>query len=1072
MKSRKIFIFLICISVCIVSFAGISSAAPPAPPIGEEMLFTTSTSPDALILMDLSGSMVWNPAGGTDKWGNSSCSGTFYSSSGAGHTTDCQRIQIAKRSLFSLLDDNYDGVINSSDEGSLKVRVGFMRFRDGDDTAQIWDKDNSRVLCPIGSAYSRIFCANATSCASTVSSCGTKGCQISGGVECIVGETANGGTPLAMSLYEAKLYLDAHKAADTYKDCRQKFVILVTDGADTYACGGDGVECKNAADAAGYSRRFKGRREVVAQVKALSDAGYKVFVIGFGSTMPTYLQNTLNWAAYYGGTDDPNTANSGSTTGYNIPAGCDPTTNPSACCSATNQTACYPSGVGTGCLGGYGPLCCRDETVTSMVSGTCGGTNYSYFYAPTNDPGNTPLSGYAFLAADADTLAAALKTAMNLISQATFSFTQASVQASRTVDENYLYEASFDPINNEPFWHGHLKKYQINADGSIGTVLLDAADVLRSAPAAGRTMYTLISGAITPFTNSINPSYFGYASTNTAERDKVVGYIRGESAYNPDSLSGNVYKLGDIFRSSPITVGTPSVYYDDNRDVNYAYTCTGNPAQINAFAKHRCDHPRSSANGYRIIVAGANDGQLHAFKTSDMSEAWSFIPPNLLSKLNNITHSAHPANKNHAYFVDGPITVADVWWGSGDGTSKNAADWHSVLVMAEGRGSNPNLWSSSSTCDSGFSAVYGTSYPYYCGYYALDTTNTLSPVFLWRLGGSTLLNSVTQAPYLADPWGKMMPGKALISGQERWIGFIGAGYNATDCAGGGGCDSRGKGFFIVDMKDGVVLRSFTLSNDARMKYSLPATPTFVDADNDGFVDTAYIGDLGGNIWRFKLCTKADGSSCSESSWQATLLYDSSSGVIRPIYTMPAAAIDGAGNLWIYWGSGDKSDPTAPNAQEKFYALKDNDRTTTYSVNDLDNITSSGATYDNANSTKAGYYINISGSGEKILADPIVFGGVVYFTTYSPPANQPCEQTGVASLYGIKYTSGGGVFPGGRSMDIGQGIASSPVVSTGQGATTSDIYVTTSSGGVGRVPFNPPGGGRRTQMLYWRDQRLQ
>jgi type IV pilus assembly protein PilY1 len=272
------------------------------------------------------------------------------------------------------------------------------------------------------------------------------------------------------------------------------------------------------------------------------------------------------------------------------------------------------------------------------------------------------------------------------------------------------------------------------------------------------------------------------------------------------------------------------------------------------------------------------------------------------------------------------------------------------------------------------------------------------------------------------------------------------------------------------MKDGVVLKSFTRADDAKMEYSLPATAAIVDWDNDGFIDTAYMGDLGGNVWRFKLCTKADGSGCSESSWQATLLYDSSSGVIRPIYTMPAAAVDGAGNFWIYWGTGDKSDPTAPNQQEKLYSLKDNDRTTTYSISDMDNITSSGATYDNATSTKAGYYINVA--GEKILADPVVFGGVVYFTTYSDPANQPCEQTGLAKLYGVRYTSGGGVFPGGRSMDIGQGIPSSPVVSTGQGATTSDIYITTSSGGVGRVPFSPPGGGRRTQMLYWRDQRLQ
>jgi hypothetical protein len=1075
MKSRKIFLFFICISACIVSFAGVSSAQAPAPPAGEEMLFTTSTAPDALILIDLSGSMEWNPAGGTDRYGDSSCIGPFFPASGAGHTTDCRRIEIAKRTIFAVFDDNNDGVIDSSDEGSLGVRIGFMRFRGGDDTAGSWSSGNSRVLCPIGSAYSRIFCANGTSCASTVSSCSNKGCQLSGGTECVVGESANGGTPLSMSLHEAKVYLDAHKATDTYAECRQKFVILISDGADTYACGGDGQECKNVADAAGYSSRFKGRREVVAQAKALADAGYKVFVIGFGSSMSTHLQNTLNWAAYYGGTDDPNAANSGITTGYNIPAGCNSTTNPSACCNTGNLTACYPSGVGTGCVGGYGPLCCKDETLASMVSGTCLSTNYSYFFAPTNDPGNTALSGYAFLAANADTLTASLKTAMNLIHQATFSFTQASVQASRTVDENFLYEASFDPINNEPFWHGHLKKYQINADGTIGNMLGDGADVLRSSSAAGRHMYTLISGTRTAFTNSIDPSYFGYLSTNTAERDKVVYYIRGESAYNPDSLAGNVYKLGDIFRSSPITVGTPSVYYDDNRDVNYVYTCGGSPANINAFAKHRCDHPRSSANGYRIIVAGANDGQLHAFKTADMSEAWSFIPPNLLSKLNQISHIAHPANLTHTYFVDGPVMVVDVWWGAGDGTSKNDTDWHTVLVLAEGRGNSPNLWSSSSTCDSGFSPVYSASYPYYCGYYALDVTNTLNPQYLWHLGGTTAINAA-QAPYLGDPWSKMMPGKVLIGGKERWVGFIGGGYNATDCQKftcGVNCDCRGKGFFIVDIKDGIIIKSFTLADDARMKYGLPATATILDADNDGFIDTAYIGDLGGNIWRFKLCTKADGLGCNDGSWQQTLFFDSSSGVIRPIYTMPAAAIDKMGNLWIYWGSGDKNDPTAPNAQEKFYAVKDNDRTTTYNINDLDNITAAGQTYDNTDPlAKAGYYIDITGGGEKILADPVVFGGVVYFTTYEPPVNKPCEQTGVASLYGVKYTSGGGVFPGGRSMTIGQGIASSPVVSTGQGASTSDIYVTTSSGGVGRVPFNPPGGGRRTQMLYWRDQRLQ
>ena len=1039
MKSRKIFTFFICISVCFVYFAGISPAQAQVPPAEEAMLFTTTTAPDVLILQDLSASMNEN-------------------------------IAIVKQAIFSALDGNGDGVIDSKDEGSLAVRVGFMRFRDGNDTAASWSTGNSKVVCAIGSSYSRIFCANGVSCASTVSSCGKQGCTQGGGAECVVGETTAGGRPLAMSLYEAKLYLDAHKAVDTYAACREKFVILIAGGSDTYACGGDDNECKNSSDV-DYSSRYKGRREVVAQAKALADAGYKVFVVGVGANMPTYLQNTLNWAAYYGGTDDPASTNNGSTTGYAMSASCN---------HASNREACYPAGVGSSCVAGYTPLCCRDETVSSMLSGTCGGTNYSSFYAPTNDPGNTSLSGYAFLATNADALTAALKTVMSLIHQATFSFTQASVQASRTADENYLYEASFDPIDNDPFWHGHLKKFQILDNGDVGSMVADAGDVLLGTNASSRNMNTVIGGAITPFIggadSTISPTYFGYAAGDTPARDAVIEYIRGVSSANPDQAAKDVvYKLGDVFRSTPVTIGTPSAFYDDNRDINYSYTCGSSTAKVNAFAKHRCDNCRAAScpNTKRIIVAGANDGQLHAFRTSDMSEAWSFIPPNLLVKLNTITHSQHPANQTHGYFVDGPVTVADVWLGDGDGKSKQKDDWKSVLMFGEGRGSDPNLWSSSPHCDSGFSPVYSASYPYYCGFYALNVTDTPNPpLYMWHLGGASALAS-DKATYLGDPWSRMMPGKVLIGGKEKWVGFIGGGYNGNKCPQVGTCDTRGKGFFIVDLKDGSILKSFTHANDTRMIYSIPAAASILDADNDGFIDTAYIGDLGGNIWRIKLCTRAEAESaagCTESDWKLTLFYNSASGQIRPIYTTPAAAVDGAGNLWIYWGTGDKNDPTAANAQEQFYALKDNDRTTTYTINDMENITT--GTYDNTTSTKAGYYITIGGMGEKILADPIVFGGVVYFTTYKPPANQPCEQTGTASLFGIRYTSGAGAFPGGKSVEVGQGIPSGAVVSTGHGSSHSDLYITTSSGGTSRVPFNPPGGGRRTNMLFWRDQRLQ
>jgi hypothetical protein len=230
-----------------------------------------------------------------------------------GCTKNCSRLAIAKRSIFNILDDNNDGAIGNADEKSLGVRFGYMRFYNcsNDDTGDSYGSGCNSLVKVIDSSYSSINTA-------------------------VSGESASGGTPIATALREAKAYLDVHKAADSSRNCRAKFVIMITDGADTFACNGDGSECD--------SHRYMNRRAVVARAKALGDAGYKVFVIGFGAAMPPYLRNTLNWMAYYGGTDDPYTANAGSTSGYSIVTGCDATTNPTACCN-TYPSACYPSGV-------------------------------------------------------------------------------------------------------------------------------------------------------------------------------------------------------------------------------------------------------------------------------------------------------------------------------------------------------------------------------------------------------------------------------------------------------------------------------------------------------------------------------------------------------------------------------------------------------------------------------------------------------------------------------------------------------------------------------------------------------
>jgi Tfp pilus tip-associated adhesin PilY1 len=1031
MKTRALYFFLIIIASLFL-FSGTGNAT--APETGEEALFTTSTAPDALILLDLSGSMAWNPAGGDEKWGNSSCSGTFYSSSGTGHTVDCSRLAIAKRAIFNVLDDNNDNTINASDEGSLGVRIGYMRYYNcgSDDTGGSYTSgciqipgSSSSSRRYIGSKYSQIYCNNSTSCAIT-----------STGSYSVGGESATGGTPLASALNEANIYLDAHKAADAAKACRQKFVILLTDGSDTYACSADGSECG--------THRYKNRREVVAKAKALSDAGYKIFVIGFGSTMPSYLQNTLNWMAYYGGTDNPNTANSGSATAYNIPTG-----------------SLYPSGV-TSCGTASSTNSSDNSSGYPYCLDSAGNNTTSNFYATSNDPGTLALSGYAFLAADADALATALKTTMNIIREATYSFSQASVQSSRTADENYLYEGSFQPISGDPFWFGHLRRFSIDANGNVATSEdWDAGTGLQSRDHATRTIKTYTGGAQVDF-NTANITATILGVTTTAERDAIVGYFRGNPAYNPDN-----WKLGDVFRSTPITVGTPSIFFDDARDAN------------NAFATHRTNHPRTSANGERLIVAGANDGQFHAFKTFNGWEAWSFIPPSMLSKLKNIAHATEPTTLTHQYFVDGPVTVADAWLGTGDGASKSASDWKTLLLFGLGRGSTDRLWSSSTSCDSGFVGNYDSTHTNYCAYYALNITSSLNPAYLWRIN---TFNATSQAPYMGDSWSKMMIGRVRInvsgSEKEKWVGFIGAGYNGGDCTGGGACDTRGKGFFVIDLADGSVLWSYTRYNDANVTHSMPAQPAIVDTDNDGFVDRVYLGDLGGNMWRFKFCRAADMPSCGTSNWSGGMFFDSATGAIRPIYTGAAVTKDTGGNLWVYWGTGDKTDPTGPNAQEHFYAVIDRDQTDPANLQ-IDNLMQDTDVW-NYTGKPDGYRIQLAGGGQKILAEPTVFGGVVYFTTYTPSTgSDPCEQSGTASLYAVKYATGTGALAGNaRSMGVGAGIPSAPVLSLKPGAGgTADLYVTVSGGGstgasTSRVNMNPPGVSNRTNMLYWLDKRLQ
>ena len=997
--------------------------APAVVTAGEEGLFSP-IAPDTVLVLDISASMRLNPLDEMDGngdpiklYGNASCSGTtFYNTPQTGYTTKCARYLIAQRAIFNILDDNKDGVINSQDDASLNIRMGYYTFN-----------SDVQKRKDIGTSYAHIFCGK--------SSCSLSNPYDYAGNDNVLKLTDDryekslfaSNTAIALALETVKQYLIDHKAADTYKNCRQKFVILVTDGGDTKYCDGNGEG--NQID------QYKRRRASVLRAKELADAGYKVFVIGLSSALEAQLIKTLNWMAYFGGTDNPLTANSGN--GASL---------------VTSYFAADP---------------CMTEPDSRLI-GQCDGFSNQCFVT-LNDPGyiNQPLGGYAFFSSSSEELEAALRSAINTIQHQSYAFSQSSVASSRVADENFIYEASFQPNNLDPYWLGHLEKFQINTDGSVApTALKNAGTQLRLKDAATRSIWTYKGGALSAFnTTNITPADVGVTTGTDAEkttrRNEIVGYIRGESAYNPDvGNDGKVLKLGDIFRSSPVTVGTPSYDFRDPRDAN------------KAFAAFRTANPRSSANEKRVVVAGTNLGQLHAFKTSDLNEAWSFIPPNALERLRQIAHKTHPANQQHIYFVDGPISVADVWLGTSEGTAKSVTDWKTLLVFGEGRGANKVLWSTSPNCTTGFSNMYSLAggCTYYCGYYALDITDTLNPVFKWRITPTD-----AGAPYLGDPWSKIMIHRVKIEGNEKWVGFMGGGHQLSVCN-GTDCDKRGKGFFVIDLSNGNVLWSYTRADNAALDYAMPAPPTMVDNDLDGFIDTAYIGDLGGNVWRFNFCAASDDSSCTTTNWTGSRLFQRT-GTSGSIYAAPAAAKDPKGNIWLYWGTGDRLEPiTVGGGTNSIYAVKDTGSTVT--IGNLENVTSS--TYSDTDGKK-GWYLNLTGNGEKVLAEPAIFGGVAYFTSYIPSTGgDVCQQgQGTARLYALGYlTAASATGTGNRSIQVGYGIPTAPIISLKPGGTgTPDLYVTVSSGDYTstrtvKAAVSPPTQSNRANMLFWRDRRVQ
>ncbi len=587
-------------------------------------------------------------------------------------------------------------------------------------------------------------------------------------------------------------------------------------------------------------------------------------------------------------------------------------------------------------------------------------------------------------------------------------------------------------------WIGNIKRYKLESDGTLidakgdpattpeglikdnalswWTVLGNDGPAVEKGGAAEalslqiestepRRVYTW-TGTTPHLTDPTN----AFVSGNTAITNSLLG-VADSTARNLlfDTVRNGVF--GDVIHSEPAIV-----HYDDKT----------------------------------VIYVGANDGMLHAIDDETGEELWSFIPPEHLGRLQRLTDA------DHDYFVDGSPTVY-----SGDGQK--------ILVVGSRRGGE--------------------------SYVALDITDYTAPRFLYSLGVNVLGPSPENYERLGQSWSRpdrvtvstgaeivTTPSGVEITVTPADIFLFAAGYDTNqDQPTPDPEDVVGRGIFAVNRATGALLPALKVTPATHSSLGLTHSVVDVagfDHDGDGITSRIYFGDLGGNLFGLKddemQTFTVEGRQISRSIvdgvWSAKKIFQAPTvgGRRLKILYAPDAVAEkyppGVHGEYVFFGTGDRERPSETLVENRFYAVK-NDWTMTSPLTEADlvdvtsNLVQLGTAEEKTQvkaqlKDKKGWFIRLENPGEKVVSSPRVYGGVVYFTTYTPSDDSgvnpedPCAAStvrGVARLYALNYLDGGAVHNFSstpesdrsgntvalgkldRSLAIGTAIPSAPVI---------------------------------------------
>jgi len=446
-------------------------------------------------------------------------------------------------------------------------------------------------------------------------------------------------------------------------------------------------------------------------------------------------------------------------------------------------------------------------------------------------------------------------------------------------------------------------------------------------------------------------------------------------------------ELGSIYHSTPVVVGPPKEFLRDESYANFAASLSKRPT---------------------VLYTATTDGQLHAFQVSSNdpndtykvdslsnNELWSFIPPIVLPRLLS-------AFNQQSLLLDGAVVVKDVVL-KRDATTATAVGngylWRTVLVGSGGAAG-------------GF-------------YYALDVTDPLKPTFLWQLSndssGGRLFGRTSPAAAITtlnvkDKFGNLEEvAVAVLSGGDaattngscsrqgksyNHIKFNGS-YNVRQtvrCWNNTSDDGPGRTLTIVRIDTGEVLINFRASNaegpqgllnfgrTKTVPFDSPITgvPVAYPGQTGQVASKIYVGDADGSLWRIDVSNPETSYWNVELAWDAYALNGDTSTEVEPIQTPPVVSIDPLGNNVILFATGDQIQfNNVYKTKNRVWSLKEK------IVNGTSQIS------DN--------WVQPLSDGTRVTGPLVLFNGVVYFSTYSPPdaITNACSP-GNGAIWGVDY----------------------------------------------------------------------